>query len=138
MLGPGHKDRTRQWPFWLLLLAWLFASCPVHVTGAVINWIGEAHSFSHQKRLTLQVARLLVGEKLPAGWTAGEERPTPSPKPALPPGDSVKKSDLATEETIESRRPRLVEIALVPAPTFLRGELRAAPLHGPPRVAVVS
>ena len=67
MSGMRRAEHTtsRRWPFWLLIAAWVSANSPQAATYAVLAWLADARSFSHQHRLTLDVAHLLAGEKVP-------------------------------------------------------------------------
>jgi hypothetical protein len=125
-----------RWPFWLLLAAWLCASYPLAATYVVV-WLGEARTFSHQQRLTADVARLLVGEETPS-LLVDVENEGPAKKPAVPPTSSSKKVELAFEESaqvIEFVEPMQAHFAML---LTWESALSAAPPHGPPRGAGLS
>lgn len=88
-----------RWPFWLLLAAWFCANSPQAATCEVIVWLGNARSFSHQERLSSEVASILAGTNLAgtksavslAVQRAESERP---PLPPLPVAPTLKKTDV--------------------------------------------
>ena len=126
-----------QWPFWLLLGAWLCANSPQVVVFSALTWMAEARSFSHQQRLTVDVARLLAGEKasrpIADAVARAQEQLPAKPTPPIPADTVLKKIVLSLERTIEV------------LPAALRGDSyhdqerscpearRSPPPHGPPR-----
>lgn len=137
-MRPLHRKSTPSpWPYWLLLLAWVCANSPQSASYAAIAWLGEARSFSHQQRLSADVARLLTGEELPPAEIAHAEKPL-AEKPAVPAMPAVTKIELATESSVHSLIPDLPVSLLAQRVRLLESALRAPPPHGPPRVAVVS
>lgn len=125
-----------RWPFWLLIAAWVCANSPQAATYAVLTWLAEARTFSHQQRLTVDVAFLLGGEKAPARITHAESAPSAELPPAVPADAVLKKLPLALERTAETpdapdRRERWR-----PGSPGWPAALRAPPLLGPPRTTV--
>jgi hypothetical protein len=137
MRSPFHSSTSSRWPFWLLALAWVCANCPLVVSYAAV-WIGEARSFSHQQRLTADVARVLAGEEPSSMLAAVDNIPVESPKPAVPPTDAVKKIEMATESSLFSVAPMTPDTARLMSVSCLVSALPASPPHEPPRAAVVS
>lgn len=137
MRSSNRKHTPAPWPFWLLLAAWLCANSPPSATYTALTWLGEARSFSHQQRLTVDVAFLLVGEKAP-GLLAGLKRIPPAPaRPVLPVNTALKKIELALAETIEVL-PALSAVVHGAFAPPADGTLRARPPHGPPRAMVLT
>ena len=137
MRSRTRKSTPSPWPFWLLLVAWFCANFPQGSTYAVA-WLAEARSFSHQQRLTADVARVLVGEETPALLVGLKNPPSQPAKPSLPPGPTVKKVELALEESIYSvTKDRAVTIVAVTVPC-LESMWRTTPPYEPPRATVVS
>ena len=137
MRSLARKSTPSPWPFWLLLLAWFCANCPQAATYAVV-WLGEARSFSHQQRLTADVARVLVGENTTPLLAGLDKLPPEPPKPSVPTSPSVKKIELAMESTLHSIAPDAPEAIISATESPMESALRAAPPHEPPRAAVVS
>ena len=129
---------SARWPFWLLLGAWLCANSPQAATYAFLSWAAEARSFSHQQRLTTDVAFVLAGENRPAESAVAATAPSAPFAPAIPADAVLKKLDLAVEGTIHV----LTFPLRAPEPAPLRLELagvgRSAPPHEPPRALLVS
>ena len=69
-MAPAVRNPSPRWPFWLLIAAWVCANSPQAATYAVLSWMAEAGSFSHQKQLSREVAFLLAGEKAPVEMDA--------------------------------------------------------------------
>lgn len=126
--------KFRSLPILLLCAAWACANCPSFVTVATLTWLAEARSFSHQQRLSLEVASLLTGQKTPGLIAKARETHKSMPKPALPPTtSSTKKVELALESSMDLP-------ALTPRGEFRRLKdfgmpeaARRAPPHEPPR-----
>jgi hypothetical protein len=138
MRSPHRKNTSASWPFWLLLLAWFCANSPPAATYAVLTWLGEAHSFSHQQRLKADVARLLAGEDKPDLLATCQEIPVAPSKPVLPAETTLKKIDLAFEEAVEAAVPSVRANNFVASTDRWESIRRARPPHEPPRAAVVS
>lgn len=69
---------TARWPFWLLLAAWFCANSLQAATYEIVVWLGNARHFSHQQRLTSEVASILAGSDahdVIATASAAPERP---------------------------------------------------------------
>jgi hypothetical protein len=138
MTSRRRQRQSVQWPFWLLLLAWVCANSPQAAVVAVLTWMDHARQFSHQQRLTAEVAFLLVGEKLPATETvASSQSPKKSPAPALPPGAVIKKIEFAVHRTSELLPPSARALTHAVTESALHDTLRAPPPHEPPRAVVV-
>jgi hypothetical protein len=129
--------RASRWPFWLLIAAWVCANTPQIAVFALLTWLAESRSFTHQQRLTQDVARLLVGEKPTtpiADTVARTQENIPSkPLPPVPADTVLKKLELSLEKTTELlplalRATRYREISSV-----CPEQRRCAPPHGPPR-----
>jgi hypothetical protein len=141
MLRVRHST-TPHWPFWLLIAAWVCANSPQAATYAVLTWLAEAPSFSHQQRLSLDVAQLFTGEALPAqtafGETPAHEDSSDFPANPVPASAVLKKIDL-TAETMAALAPladrKAGRTQCTPA---CHDTLRAPPPHGPPRASAVS
>lgn len=138
MRSIARQDSLVRWPFWLLLGAWLCANTPQVALFTALTWLAESRSFTHQQRLTRDVASLLGGEK-PASPIAeavarAQENAPDTPRPAVPADVVLKKIQLSLEETSEFI-PAAQRFRRHPAVTWLCPEpRRCAPPHGPPRV----
>ena len=137
MFARRQNSVLPQWPFWLLLAAWFCANCPSTAVHTALGWMVEARSFTHQQRLTMDVARVLTGEKISspvAEAVARAQDETPAQR--LPPctvDTEVKKLEFSLEKTTEilpvARRANryLVGSWVCPDPR------RNPPPHGRPR-----
>jgi hypothetical protein len=134
---PRARHPAPQWPFWLLIAAWVCANSPQAAVYPFVSWLAEAPHFSHQHRLSTEVTRLLAGapDATRAAQVASTPRSpaTPRPTPAVPPEAVLKQLPLSLENVAtvlpppwRSHRPAARSDA---APE----SLRAAPPHGPPR-----
>ncbi len=133
-----RNHRPAPWPLWLLVLAWFCANSPQTLICTAVVWLGEARSFSHQQRLASEVAHLLVGEK-PHSLLAHVRSIPPAPaKPTLPALPTLKKVELAAEDTVRWFAPLPPSKLRLHVPQHAASVLRAPPLHGPPRAATVS
>lgn len=131
-----HANSPR-WPFWLLLAAWFCANSPQAATYAVLTWLAEARSFTHQQQLTFDVVHLLAGEKTPSRRAvvvrAANDRSATMPLPSVPAAAVLKKIDLSSEKTGEVT-PRLMAIGSHgPANERMLDSWRAPPPDEPPR-----
>jgi hypothetical protein len=132
------RTNSSRWPFWLLIVAWVCANSPQAATYALLTWMAEARSFTHQHRLMADVASLL-GEKdapvaLAKADVPGPEKPTP-----MVPADAVlKKFPLSTETAsgvvAPSRRPDRLRFVAIGGADWLR----PPPPHGPPRLETIT
>ena len=131
------RSPTPRWPFWLLIAAWVCANSPQAATYAVLTWLAEARSFSHQKQLTFDVAHLLAGEKSPShhavGAVAGNEDQPAPPLSPIPDAAVLKKLDLSSETAGILPRPVVARVRRNSAGDWRGDTLRAPPPHGPPR-----
>ncbi|MCX6955563.1 MAG: hypothetical protein NTV51_25735 [Verrucomicrobia bacterium] len=133
MLPRSRNRNTARWPFWLLIVAWVCANSPQAATYALISWIGEARHFTHQQRLTAEVAHVLTGAKDPertVEMTAAAKRPLAPPTPAEA---TLKKIELAVERTAEVLPPTVRGAVRAVRATTLPDERCEAPPHEPPR-----
>jgi hypothetical protein len=134
MTRASDTPASARWPIWLLLAAWICANSPQAATYAFLEWAAEARNFSHQKRLTRDVAFLLAGAKAEAEPTAVEATPVAPPmQPAIPPEAVLKRLDLAMESSVPSFESRLVTALSPGRAVQLSGLGRPAPPHEPPR-----
>ncbi|MBL9200775.1 MAG: hypothetical protein JNL39_09730 [Opitutaceae bacterium] len=129
-----------QWPFWLLIAAWVCANSPQAGVYAALSWLAEARTFTHQQRLVAEVAHLLGGgEAVPSAiaQTVARARSQDTSRPVPPvPADAVlKKIPLVLERTAEFLPPALRADYPRAASEAIPELLRAPPPHGPPRVA---
>lgn len=83
-----------RWPFWLLLGAWFCANSPQAVTYEIVVWLGNARSFSHQQRLTSEVAFILAGQPAAAALGGARTEPAQPPSVPMPTEVTLKKFDL--------------------------------------------
>ncbi len=121
------------WPFWLLLAAWVCANTPPIAMCALLVWLGEARHFSHQQRLTAEVAELLTGQRSPGVLAAAQQAAAPAPLPPLPAEQAQKKCDLAIERATGVRRPVVDENDFVMRVLAWPEARREPPPHEPPR-----
>ena len=139
----GHMSRFRRrlsaspWPFWLLIAAWVCANAPQAALYAGLTWLAEARSFSHQQRLTAEVAYLLGGDAARPDRTAtvaAARTDAPAKAPTAVPADAVlKKIVLALERGAEIRTPVTARGSASGEQTEDGGIGRAEPRLGPPR-----
>lgn len=139
----GHMSRFRRrlsaspWPFWLLIAAWGCANAPQAALYAGLAWLAEARSFTHQQRLTVEVAYLLGGDAARperAGAIAATRTAATPKAPTAVPADAVlKKIVLALERGAEIRMPATARGLTSGEQTEAGGIGRAEPRLGPPR-----
>src|SRR5262249_8752568 len=106
----------------------------------VLTWMAEGRSFTHQQRLTQDVARVLAGQRPTspiAEAVAREQEQLPTKPPApIPPDVGMKKLELSLETTCEvlpaHTRASVREEIVWKCPESRRSE----PPHGPPRVSL--
>ena len=133
MSSRPRRSPPARWPFWLLLAAWFCANSPQSAMFAALSWLDEARHFSHQRRLTADVAFVLVGQKIPSHFAMAAEASAQLPLPPVPVEAMLKKLDLAVERTSEAlpvamRTPHRVARAARPPE-----RLGVPPPHEPPR-----
>lgn len=135
------RSTAPRWPFWLLLAAWFCANSPQAATYALLGWVAEARSFSHQQRLTTEVAFLLGGEKAAARETAvaATAHSVPEKTPPLIPTEAVlKKLPLYAAEGLAEVWPPAERAQIFRAVGLAwSGAGRAPPLPEPPRDVAV-
>lgn len=140
MFSRARKSSSSEWPFWLLLGAWVCANTPQIAIFTVVAWLAEGRTLTHQQRLTQDVARLLAGEKPTtpfADAVAKAKEHLPKKQPTPTPADGVmKKLELSLETTCE-----VLPVALQTGPQAEAGwtcpeARRKQPPHGPPREGV--
>lgn len=127
-----------RWPFWLLLVAWVCANSPQIAIFTALTWLDGGRDFSHQQRLTQQVAFLLGGETAPGIVAKVVEEAPAQPLPPLPPDAFAKKIQLSVERVAEFLPPALRAGYREVAELECVDELRAPPPHGPPRLNQVA
>jgi hypothetical protein len=127
---------TSRWPFWLLLAAWFCANTPQVITPHLLVWVKSSAHFSHQARLTRDVALMLTGQNHSARHL--EVSPPTEPNPPLPaiPLDALdKKFSLAAVATEDAVHPRAPHTAIRRVNTSIT--LPGSPVddvpHPPPR-----
>ena len=94
MLSVPRHLRSARWPFWLLLAAWFCANSPQSATYALVVWMGNARNFSHQQRLTSEVAFILAGKPEASVEAIAEPPPARPQNVPLPADATLKKFDL--------------------------------------------
>lgn len=134
MLSSFRHRRSSRWPFWLLLAAWFCANSPQAATYEVIVWLGEARHFSHQQRLTLEVATALGGEQARAAFFTATDSSEKPLAPPIPAEATLKKIELAVHDTSELLPPALRALARTERAILLPDSVRAAPPSEPPRI----
>jgi hypothetical protein len=134
MTQRSSNSTTARWPFWLLLAAWVCANSPQIAIFAVLTWLDAGRDFSHQQRLTQQVAFMLGGEEAPGIVAKAVEEAPRRPLPPLPPDAFAKKIQLSVEQVAEFLPPALRASRREVAEMSCRDAGRAPPPHGPPRV----
>lgn len=132
------NQASRRWPFWLLLAAWFCANAPQGAVPVFMTWLGEARSFSHQKRLTVQVAHILVGEQAHGLLAKAENVPVKPPTPAVPAEAAWKMIHLTVELTTEMLPPLLRGFSPKWKEIIVIARLRPAPPHQPPRTRFIA
>jgi len=124
--------------FVLLALGWACANVRPGTVAAVLDWVQASARFSHQQRLTLEVATLLGETPREARVARADPASEPAPKtPAV--GETMFKKlevPLAREVAVAAREDRAAGYRAMQC--AVRGEERAAPPHGPPRAGRVS
>jgi hypothetical protein len=138
MSSLSRNRSTARWPFWLLIAAWVCANSPQAATYALLTWFGEARHFSHQQRLTAEVAHVFTGEKSPAMAVVAldvSERPF---APMVPSDATLRKIELAVERMADSPPLAVRENARVAHAIRWPDRLGEAPPHEPPRVGFAS
>ena len=133
-----HFRRPARWPFWLLLAAWFCANSPQAATYALLTWLGEARHFSHQQRLTAEVAAVLTGAEAPIVFAAVTAAPARPFAPLVAADTTLKKIELAVERTAEVLPPAEREKVRVARAMALPEPRRVAPPHDPPRARLVT
>lgn len=134
---PARSSTPARWPFWVLLAAWVCANSPQVAVYTALTWLGEARHFTHQQRLTMEVAHVLGGAKLPgllASMKCAPDRPF---APVVPVEATLKKIELAVERTSEAMPPEVrVQVSLARS-SVCPPARREAPPHEPPRGLMV-
>ena len=130
-----------RWPFWVLLAAWTCANTPQIAVYAVVTWIVEARSFSHQYELTRSVAHILKKESSPSrvGYLlrkAANDRPS-QPLPPIPDDAVLRKVQLAIQLSDGLSERVSVPRRFAMGETSIQERVRPEPLHGPPRAGAV-
>ncbi len=137
-MKPLSRNRTNaRWPFWLLLAAWVCANSPQVAVYTAIAWIGEARHFTHQQRLTAEVAHVLTGVKTPSVLAAIRQVPLRPLAPVVPAEATLKKIELAIARTVDLLGPVLPEKIGQGKERAMPDARTEAPPHEPPRVGRV-
>jgi hypothetical protein len=129
-----RRPQTSRWPFWMLIAAWVCANMPQVALFALLTWVGEARSFTHQERLSLEVACLLTGQCESNTVDSTSKLPEPAPVPVIPIDLLAKKLDLALEQTSEFLPLAVRLVAPMIDPFSVPDSFRPAPPHEPPRL----
>lgn len=133
-MNPLSRNRPpARWPFWLLLVAWACANSPQIALYAVLTWAGEARHFTHQQRLTAEVAHVLTGQPTPSLLAAMKEAPPRPFAPVVPAEATLKKIELALERTTDVLPPESGQRTYLSRAASLPDSRREAPPHEPPR-----
>jgi len=140
MTKHARNRSAARWPFWLMIVAWVCANSPQAATYALVTWIGEARNFSHQQRLTSEVAHVLTGTKADEKVFAIKKSDTPARPLALPvPAEAtLKKIQLAVEFMVELRPPAEQGTWRGEWVSTVREARVETPPHEPPRAGRVS
>lgn len=128
-----RRRSTAQWPFWLLIVAWVCANTPQIAVCALLAWMGEARHFSHQQRLTAELAHVLTGAKSESVLAAMSHLPAKPLEPLASATLTLKKVELGTELMVEILPAAKTEEVLPLVSGFWLRAWRAAPPHEPPR-----
>ncbi len=129
----SRNRKPSRWPFWLLLVAWFCANSPQAASYRLIAWMGEARHFSHQQRLTLEVATALGGEQARAAFAAVKAAPEKPFAPSIPAEATLKKIELAVQATNELLPPAVRVLVRTERASPVPDSVRAAPPSEPPR-----
>ena len=132
----NRRTQSVRWPFWLLIAAWLCANTPQIAVYTGLAWLAEARSFSHQHRLSTDVAFVLAGKPTPQRIARAVKSVPPQPLPPVPAEAVLKKIPLAFESVAEVLPPALRAIRPAEIARAFPESFRAPPPHGPPRVVV--
>jgi hypothetical protein len=119
--------------FWLLIAAWLCANLRPGSVGAALSWLAEGRHFTHQHRLTASVAMLLGGERETPVVAKSKPQSKPPASPALPGEFNTRKLEYALERADRLPPPSMHKAGYFAFEPDESSELRAPPLHGPPR-----
>jgi hypothetical protein len=139
MIRVERRTSAPLWPFWLLVAAWICANCPQPGLYAVVSWFAEARTFSHQQRLTVQVAVLLGSDQAaakPPPVVAAADSVAPPAAPLCPADAVVKKLPLQVENAGVGPRPSVAALRRRGGESAGTGIGRSPPPLGPPRVQV--
>ncbi|HVS51641.1 MAG TPA: hypothetical protein VHD62_04740 [Opitutaceae bacterium] len=134
MASPPRRPPPARWPFWLLLAAWFCANSPQPAVYAAMGWLMEARHFSHQRALTLEVARLLSAAPAETPRVARAET-KPAVPPALPADAVLKKRELACVPLSRSDGPRESTVNFAVASWRCPAPRGCEPAHEPPRAS---
>lgn len=136
-----RSTAAARWPFRALLAAWVCANCPQAAVYAVVTWLAEARTFSHQYELTRSVAHLLKGEHSASRVAvvlqrALAEAPDRAPVlPPVPPEAVLRKIPLCVETIATDGRLVAGGVRLAPEGVGVPDWVRPVPLLEPPRAA---
>ncbi|MEO6244097.1 MAG: hypothetical protein ABIQ12_01570, partial [Opitutaceae bacterium] len=85
------RSASARWPFWLLMVAWGCANTPQVGVYTGLAWLSEARSFSHQHRLSTDVAFVLAGKPTPQRIARAVKSTPVRPQPPVPAEAVLKK-----------------------------------------------
>ena len=128
------RSSSARWPFWLLVAAWWCANTPQVAVYTGLAWLAEARSFSHQHRLSTDVAFVLAGKSTPPRIARAVKSAPSRPVAPVPAEAVVKKIPLAFESVAEVLPPALRATRPAMIAWAFPETFRAPPPHGPPRV----
>ncbi len=138
MRAPLYRASGVAVAFWILAIAWLCANLQPATMRSVLTWIGDSAKFSHQQRLTVDVAELLAGEKpMPV---VAKTTPASKPAPAQPVLAEVafKKIEMLLAGSVVVPPVLVRELDYLVTGYDARPRLRPAPPYEPPRDEAIS
>jgi hypothetical protein len=133
MVSRAHRPASPRWPFWLLMAAWFCANSPQSLTFEFVVWFGNARHFSHQQRLTSEVASVLAGEHVVHALAVATEAPTQPFTPTVPADATLKKIELAVHRAETVWPPVVATVVQTGHENLLSSRLMEEPLDEPPR-----
>ncbi len=128
------RSLANLWPFWLLVAGWLCAQQPQLVVYDLLRSISESRHYSHQHRLSMEIAFAMAGKVPPKAIARATGQPHHAPLP-VPTDTAPKKLELVLVPEIALLPPILRATTRLSVATRLQPWFRAAPPHEPPRAA---
>lgn len=139
MRARAPRSPRPTWRLWPLLAAWLCASLPQTALFTALTWLAEARTFSHQQRLSRDVAHLLGGAQperpIAESVARAQEQVPPAPLPPIASEPAGTKIDLSLERTTEPLPPPSLAADYPPDDPPSARSWHAQPPHRPPRAA---